>query len=197
MLLPSLSWGRELGGCHPPCSNPGALRSMLSQYSSSLPKFWSLENCRCVRWHTESCTYVSPRPQPALYGCGHDVCFPVWWNYLLNVSSLITSLLLLLHSFVCFSLFLLCCVGVGVFEAWCAFGCITFWMHFFPFLRFVVFFKCWVVLLADPRVWVVAESAVFSKCCSVVPIPLVWSRLVALLSSRFRVMWLVLKVMKE
>lgn len=108
---------------------------------------------------------------------------------------LVDHLVIIITSFVCllFFVFALLCVGVGVFEAWCAFGCITFWMHFFPFLRFVVFLnveRCY--LLTHESGWLPNQQC-FQSAVVLYPIPLVWSRLVALLSSWFRFMWLVLK----
>lgn len=114
-LFPSLSWGKKLEG---PCWNPGALRSMLLQYSSSVPKFWSLENCRCVCCKRELYIYFSP-----------PTTFVVWlwpWRSFSCVVELfiiecvlVDHLVVVITSFVCLPFFVFFCLavwGLDVFD---------------------------------------------------------------------------------
>lgn len=146
------------------------LPSMLSEYSSSVPKFWSLENCRSACVERELYIFL-----PARNPC----CMVVAMTFVFLCGGIIYWMcprwitLLLLHLFVCLIfVFPLCCGGRCIW-AWRAFRCVPFRCTSLLFLCFVVvFFKCCSVISWPTSLGGCWISSV-SKCCSVVPLRLV------------------------
>lgn len=140
---------------------------MLSEYSSCVPKFWSLENCRsvCVERelyiflpaHNPCCTVVA---MTFVFLCGGIIYWmcPRW-----------SPCYYFICFFAClFFVFPLCCGGRCIW-AWCAFRYVPFRCTPFLLLCFVVvFFKCCSVIYWPTSLGGCWISSV-SKCCSVVP----------------------------